>query len=200
MDSRDPSSLERKALNVPCRPARLAWKTVVSTQFLCTLSCRSNIFNLVNSVCFWYIDVSLSDIAEKWTGNLPYIRQPNDLATPHSENYRTQKNPGWLFLWGFKILEMFLLQSIQSARLSVQSSELCPSTLLWVQGGKHSLAGEGVGGPNSDEGTNTLVLYVYYNPSTVLTLLSKTLAEFHFAQKNMLEQSSVDPLRLTYAN
>jgi hypothetical protein len=26
--------------------------------------------------------------------------------------------------------------------------------------------GEGVGGPNSDEGTNTGVLYVQYNPST----------------------------------
>jgi hypothetical protein len=28
------------------------------------------------------------------------------------------------------------------------------------------IAGKGVGGPNSDEGTATLVLYVYYNPST----------------------------------
>jgi hypothetical protein len=27
----------------------------------------------------------------------------------------------------------------------------------------HSLAGEGLAGPNSDEGTDTLVLYVYYN-------------------------------------
>jgi hypothetical protein len=32
-----------------------------------------------------------------------------------------------------------------------------------------SLAGEGMGGPNSDEGTDTLALYIctlYYNPST----------------------------------
>jgi hypothetical protein len=32
----------------------------------------------------------------------------------------------------------------------------------------YSLAGEGVGRPNSDEGTDTLVLYVNYNPSTSL--------------------------------
>jgi hypothetical protein len=30
------------------------------------------------------------------------------------------------------------------------------------------LAGEGGGGPNSDEGKDTLVLYVYYSPCTVL--------------------------------
>jgi hypothetical protein len=59
-------------------------------------------------------------------------------------------------------------QSIQCARLSFLSSELGPSTpsharlrcssRLWVQG---------VGGPNSDEGTYTPVLYVYYNSYTV---------------------------------
>jgi hypothetical protein len=32
---------------------------------------------------------------------------------------------------------------------------------IWVLGGPHSLAKEGVGGPNSDEGTDTLVLYMY---------------------------------------
>ncbi len=32
-------------------------------------------------------------------------------------------------------------------------------------GGTRSLAGKGVRGPNCDEGTDTLVLYVYYNPS-----------------------------------
>ncbi len=37
MDSRDPSSLERKALNVPCRPARLAWKTRQSAPNSCVL-------------------------------------------------------------------------------------------------------------------------------------------------------------------
>jgi hypothetical protein len=34
------------------------------------------------------------------------------------------------------------------------------------RGETHSLAGEGVGEPNSDEGTDTLVLYAYFNPST----------------------------------
>jgi hypothetical protein len=56
----------------------------------------------------------------------------------------------------------------QSARLSLQSSELGPtpppphpqasvSPPLVPGGGTHSLAGEGVGGPNSDEGTDTVV-------------------------------------------
>jgi hypothetical protein len=34
--------------------------------------------------------------------------------------------------------------------------------------GVHSLAGEGVGGPNSDEWTDTLVLYLYYSTSKAL--------------------------------
>ncbi len=38
---------------------------------------------------------------------------------------------------------------------------------LGSTGETHSLAKEGVVGPNSDEGTDTLVLYVYYNPSTL---------------------------------
>jgi len=33
---------------------------------------------------------------------------------------------------------------------------------LGPRGETHSLAGEGVGGPNSNEGTDTLVLCVYY--------------------------------------
>jgi hypothetical protein len=37
---------------------------------------------------------------------------------------------------------------------------------LGPRGETHSLAEEGVGELNSDEGTDTLVLYVYYNPST----------------------------------
>ena len=41
---------------------------------------------------------------------------------------------------------------------------LAPRTQV---GGTHSLPGEGVGGPYSDEGTESLVLYVYYNPFTV---------------------------------
>jgi hypothetical protein len=67
-------------------------------------------------------------------------------------------------------------QSIQSARLSLQLSELAPPAPspasefcplhMGPMGEPHSLAGEGVGGPNSNEGTDTLVLYVYYNPST----------------------------------
>jgi hypothetical protein len=45
----------------------------------------------------------------------------------------------------------------------------CCSSALWVQGGG-TLACEGVGawggGGNSDEGTDTLELYVSYNPSS----------------------------------
>jgi hypothetical protein len=64
---------------------------------------------------------------------------------------------------------------IQSTRLSFQSSELdtptpsppreCALPPFGSKGETHSLAGEGVGGPNSDEGTDTLVLYAYYNHS-----------------------------------
>jgi hypothetical protein len=38
-------------------------------------------------------------------------------------------------------------------------SELSPPPLWWG-GGAHSHAGEGVGGPNSNEGTDTMVLWV----------------------------------------
>ncbi len=63
--------------------------------------------------------------------------------------------------------------------MSVPSSELGPPprtpqakaappwTLGPKWGGTHSLPWEGVGGPNSDEGTESLVLYVYYDPFTV---------------------------------
>jgi hypothetical protein len=69
-------------------------------------------------------------------------------------------------------------QGIQSARLSIRSSELGPPTPLtrksvlvpppfWVQGGTHSLAGEGVRGPSSDDGqTLWYSRYTAYNPST----------------------------------
>jgi hypothetical protein len=42
---------------------------------------------------------------------------------------------------------------------SRQSEQKCQCPLL-VPGGTHSLAGEGLGGPNSDERTDTVVLYV----------------------------------------
>ncbi len=59
----------------------------------------------------------------------------------------------------------------RSARLFIQSSELrlphpltrrrvC-SPLLWFRGGYTLTAGEGVGGPNSDEGTDTMILFKY---------------------------------------
>jgi hypothetical protein len=49
--------------------------------------------------------------------------------------------------------------------------ECFSSPTLGPRGETHSLAGEGVGEPYSDEGADTLVLYlrVYYNPSTVYT-------------------------------
>ncbi len=57
-------------------------------------------------------------------------------------------------------------QSGQSAKLFLQSSELglhYPPPLWFGVGGwgTHALAGGGVGGPNSDEGTDTVVLLVY---------------------------------------
>ncbi len=64
-------------------------------------------------------------------------------------------------------------QSRQSARLFLQSSELglpqpltrrrvCPPLLVGGGGGGNSLAGEGVVGPNSVEGTDTVVLLPPY--------------------------------------
>ncbi len=57
-------------------------------------------------------------------------------------------------------------QSILNARLSIQSSELGPPapsqesvvSPIWVQGRDGLPCGGGGGGPNSDDGTDTLVL------------------------------------------
>jgi hypothetical protein len=69
-------------------------------------------------------------------------------------------------------LEVFSWQSSQHLNLffsrrnwdSIHSLTLrrVRSPLLWFGGGgTHLLAGEGVGGPNANEGTDTVVLYVY---------------------------------------
>jgi hypothetical protein len=65
------------------------------------------------------------------------------------------------------ILEECSSQSEQSARLSFQSSKLGPPTPLpsstpplGPREETHSLVGEEVGGPKSDDGTDTLVLYI----------------------------------------
>jgi hypothetical protein len=47
--------------------------------------------------------------------------------------------------------------------LHPQASVSPPLVLRWET---HSLVGEGVEGPSTDEWTDTLVLYLYYNPST----------------------------------
>jgi hypothetical protein len=48
-----------------------------------------------------------------------------------------------------------------------QQTSVAPPLPHWVQGRRHTrLRGGGVGGPNSDEGTDTLVLCVYCNPAT----------------------------------
>jgi hypothetical protein len=58
--------------------------------------------------------------------------------------------------------------------VSVPSLESCPPPpeSEWLRTPSEEtqtqiLAGEGVGGPNSDEGTKSLVLLVYYNPFTM---------------------------------
>ena len=57
-------------------------------------------------------------------------------------------------------------QSRHIARLSLQASKLGSPTpsvageCSGPGGGTHSLAGEGVGGPNSDEGRDAVVLYI----------------------------------------
>ncbi len=53
---------------------------------------------------------------------------------------------------------------------SLPWKRMCPPHLGHrIQGGATFASGVRGGGPNSDEGTDTLVLYVYYNPSTVFT-------------------------------
>ncbi len=60
-------------------------------------------------------------------------------------------------------------QRRQSASLLLQPSELappphaggCPPAFCLRDGGTHSLVGEGMEGPNSDKGTDTVVWYVY---------------------------------------
>ncbi len=66
-----------------------------------------------------------------------------------------------------------LFYSVQSARLSLQSSKIAPFRPPHPQasvaplplvpgGGTHSLAGEGAGGANSDEGTGQRLCYSRY--------------------------------------
>jgi hypothetical protein len=76
----------------------------------------------------------------------------------------------------------FLHCTPQSARIFLQSSELGPPTPpphpqasvspFGSGGGTHSLGGEGLEGPNSDEGTDTVLLYVCYVLCAVHTQLS----------------------------
>jgi hypothetical protein len=73
-----------------------------------------------------------------------------------------------------------LVNIVYSTRVSVPWSELGPTTTSPAsecgspqdlsEGETHSLAGEEVREPNSDERTDTLVLYAYYNPSTLQSI------------------------------
>jgi hypothetical protein len=109
----------------------------VSTRFLYTLSCRSNFILFVNSVLYWCVTLRYlhrCSSAKTSPGYQELNRKPiqyksgsNHLATPHSENCGKQRTSlWWLFLWGFQILVIFLPQSIQSAMLSVHTSEFGP--------------------------------------------------------------------------
>ncbi len=57
---------------------------------------------------------------------------------------------------------------------------------LWVQGGRHTTCGEGGGGPNSAEGTDTLLIYVQY---TVYSPAS-TIGTYFFNQRRHLKLAS----------
>ncbi len=62
------------------------------------------------------------------------------------------------------------------------------SPLFGFEGGDTLACGVGGGGPNSDKGTDTLVLYVYYNPSTLWSKIFKGRTVFN----------TVPVTRLTY--
>jgi hypothetical protein len=69
---------------------------------------------------------------------------------------------------------MHSLQTLELGPTPLTHRQGCPCALL--EGGIHSLAGEGVeGGPNSDEGTDTVLLKVYkYFMTTTVPTVSTT--------------------------
>ncbi len=94
--------------------------------------------------------------------------EPNDIGRNFLLGYR-KKIAKFLmrtFTYRSTFLYVTVSQSRQNTRLFLQSSELgslTPLPLGLVPGGgggvgTHSLAGEGWGDPNSDEGTDTVVL------------------------------------------
>ncbi len=186
MDSRDPSSLERKALNVPCRPARLAWKTRQSAPnscVLCHVVAKFYPHSLRIIICafliYWFVSrrylhrcssaKTPSGYPELNRKSILYTPGFNHLVTPHSEKYGKQKTNIWFLFLRLSNIRNVLTQSIQSDRLSElgittttsPASKYCSP--LESKGGGDTLAcGVGGGWPNSDEGTNTLILYVLY--------------------------------------
>jgi hypothetical protein len=95
-------------------------------------------------------------------------------------------------------------QRRESARLSLHSSELDPPipspageccTPLRSRGGAHSLAGKEMGGPNSDEGTDTVVSYVY----SIIPLSSHSLSFTHSPVQYLKNKRDEQNLRSTPA-
>ncbi len=96
---------------------------------------------------------------EPETYPVQYTSGSNHLATPHSENYRTQKNLGWLFFEAFKYWKCFnyrvyRVPGFLSSRPNwvppphMQASVAPP---LWVQGGT-LVCGGWVGDPIPKKG------------------------------------------------
>ncbi len=108
----------------------------------------------------------------------------------------------------YRFCPVFLIQSyscipkasdhrvLYSARISFQSSELGPnpfsSPLLGPTVGDTLTCGEGVGRPNFDKGTDTLILYVYNiipqnAPDTdILLMLVSQLCQWHRQEKYII--------------
>jgi hypothetical protein len=108
-------------------------------------------------------------------GDFQYIARNTAFLTNEVRNPTSSQQESFNTKRGVWCISYSGPQSLQSARLSFQSSEFgplppspameCCFSLLWVQGRDTLARGEGGGGSNSDEGADTLAHYVYYNLS-----------------------------------
>ncbi len=80
-----------------------------------------------------------------------------------------------------KSVSLFLYGPITKTSCQTLLGPILPPPPLGPRGETHSLAGEGVGGPNSNEGTDTMVLYVYYK---LLYVSLWRYTEFHTWKKS----------------
>jgi hypothetical protein len=80
-----------------------------------------------------------------------------------SDTGKNSRSPDLLNMWVIYCARI----SVQSSRIGSPHPQASVAPPFRSKGDTLACGGGGVRGPNSDEGTDTLVLYVYYNPTTV---------------------------------